>query len=51
MLQRPEGRMDCVLRPAAVSLQVRREGRLNPQMVQERQEEVNMICSPRAAGK
>lgn len=34
MLQRPEGRMDCVVRPAAVSLQVRQEGRLSPQMVQ-----------------
>lgn len=34
LLQRPEGRMDYVLRPAAVSLQVRREGGLNFQMVQ-----------------
>lgn len=34
LLQRPEGRMDCVLRQAAVSLQVRQEGGLNSQMVQ-----------------
>lgn len=46
LLQRPEGRIECVLRPAAVSLQVRQEGGLNFQMVQSKsgKDKKRLIC-------
>lgn len=54
MLQRAEGRMDCVLRPA-LSLNKLESGWAQlpngPQQIWGRQEEVHMSCFPRAAGR